>query len=92
MRINCSEQEFDAVKISATGIGAGMAVASWIKYLNQIRIERLLETLQKEETNLNEAMLTIRKTLEIISKDIVNNGKGGRRTIWNESNCCCSGD
>lgn len=56
--------------------GQEQAVASWINYLNQVRLDRLMETLQKEESNLNEAMSTISETLKTISRDIVNNGKG----------------
>lgn len=52
------------------------AVASWINYLNQVRLDQLMETLQKEESNLNQAMSTIGETLKIISRDIVNNGNG----------------
>ncbi len=56
--------------------GHEQAVASWINYLNQVRLDRLMEALQKEELNLNEAMSTISETLKTISRDIVNNGKG----------------
>lgn len=56
--------------------GQEQAVASWINYLNQVRLDRLMEELQKEELNLNEAMSTISETLKTISRDIVNNGKG----------------
>ncbi|WP_270246055.1 hypothetical protein [Coprococcus sp. AM11-30B] len=56
--------------------GQEQAVASWINYLNQVRLDRLMEVLQKEELNLNEAMSTIGETLKTISRDIVNNGKG----------------
>lgn len=56
--------------------GQEQAVASWINYLNQVRLDRLTEALQKEELNLNEAMSTISETLKTISRDIVNNGKG----------------
>ena len=52
------------------------AVASWINYLNQVRLERLMEALTKEQYNLENAMGTIKDTLETISKDIVNNGLG----------------
>lgn len=55
--------------------GQEQAVASWINYLNQVRLDRLMEALQKEELNLNEAMSTISETLKTISRDIVNNGK-----------------
>ncbi len=56
--------------------GQEQAAASWINYLNQVRLDRLMEALQKEELNLNEAMSTISETLKTISRDIVNNGKG----------------
>ena len=56
--------------------GQEQAVASWINYLNQVRLDRLMEALQKDELNLNEAMSTIGETLKTISRDIVNNGKG----------------
>jgi len=52
------------------------AVASWINYLNQVRLDRLMEALSKEQDNLENAMETIKDTLETISKDIVNNGMG----------------
>ena len=52
------------------------AVASWINYLNQIRINRLIESLSIENENWENATTTIKETLNIISKDIVNNGKG----------------
>lgn len=52
------------------------AVASWINYLNQIRINRLIESLSIENQNWENATTTIKETLNTISKDIVNNGKG----------------
>lgn len=48
------------------------AVASWINYLNQVR----QEVLSREQKNLENALGTIKETLETISKDIINNGKG----------------
>lgn len=52
------------------------AVASWINYLNQIRIERLQAALSIEQENLIAAMATVKETLTTISRDIVNNGSG----------------
>ena len=46
--------------------GQEQAVASWINYLNQVRLDRLMEALQKEELNLNEAMSTIGETLKTL--------------------------
>lgn len=52
------------------------AVASWINYLNQVRLDRLMEALRNEEKNLDNALSTVNETLRTISKDIVNNGQG----------------
>lgn len=56
--------------------GQEQAVASWINYLNQVRLNQMNEVLKQEQSNLNEAMATINETLNKISVDIVNNGKG----------------
>lgn len=57
------------------------AVASWINYLNQIRLDRLMEVLSREQENLENALGTINETLTTIGRDIVNNGlgRGGER-------------
>ena len=57
------------------------AVASWINYLNQVRIDRLMEALAREQDNLETALNTINETLSTIGRDIVNNGlgRGGER-------------
>lgn len=52
------------------------AVASWMNYLNQVRLERLTSALSKEEINLQDALEIMKSALETIEKDIVNNGKG----------------
>ncbi len=52
------------------------AVASWVDYLNQIRIDRLISRLSAEQVNLQNAQKTIHDTLEIIDKEIVNKGMG----------------
>ena len=69
----------DAVK--AVKSTQEQAVASWINYLNQIRLDRLMETLSREQDNLENALETISETLSTIGKDIVNNGlgRGGER-------------
>lgn len=56
--------------------GQEQAVASWINYLNQERLDQLTKALNKEQLNLNEAMATINKTLKEIDIEIVHNGKG----------------
>ena len=57
------------------------AVASWINYLNQVRIDRLMEALAREQDNLETALNIINETLSTIGRDIVNNGlgRGGER-------------
>lgn len=52
------------------------AVASWVDYLNQVRIDRLISRLSAEQVNLQNAQKTIHDTLEIIDKEIVNKGLG----------------
>lgn len=52
------------------------AVASWINYLNQVRLERLMDVLTRENINLDNAMSTLNETLDIISREIVDNGLG----------------
>lgn len=56
--------------------GQEQAIASWINYLNQVRLDRLMEALHKEELNLDKAVTTIEETLEKIKRDIVENGQG----------------
>ena len=52
------------------------AVASWINYLNQIRIDRLLGALSQEEENLENAVNNIKETFHTIERNIVKNGLG----------------
>ena len=52
------------------------AVASWINYLNQVRLDELLKTLNEQDVNLDKALETLNKTLNTINKDIINNGQG----------------
>ena len=57
------------------------AVASWINYLNQVRLDNLTEMLKKEDLNLENAIKCIDDALQKIDKGIINNGKGlGGRT------------
>lgn len=52
------------------------AVASWINYLNQVRLDKLMCSLSEEKENLKQAMQTIKETLDTIDVSIVNNGAG----------------
>ena len=42
------------------------AVASWINYLNQIRLDRLMEALNQQDKNWSDAMITIEIALSKI--------------------------
>jgi len=68
----------EAEKIIKTG--QEQAVASWISYLNQIRVERLQEAinqiLETEGENLADAQASINEALKKITEDIVNKGQG----------------
>jgi len=56
--------------------GQEQAVASWVNYLNQVRLDRLSSALFNERNNLDNALNSIDDALETISSDIINNGKG----------------
>ena len=51
-------------------------MAAWIGYLNELRLNRILEGFQSEQVNLREAMGSIRWAVDTIRNDIVNNGAG----------------
>lgn len=52
------------------------AVASWINYLNQVRLDELSKALHNQDFNLETSMKIIDETLDRIKKDIINNGQG----------------
>lgn len=54
-------------------------LASWINYLNQVRINTLVNSLSKQEGNFRSAMDTMNKSLEIIKVDIVENNLGAQK-------------
>ncbi len=53
------------------------AVASWINYLNQVRLDRLFKALQAQNTNLNQALKTLKATLSTIREDVIIRNRGG---------------
>lgn len=53
------------------------AVASWVNYLNQVRLERLMEALQQQNQNWEQAVWTLNKTLSTINKEIIERNRGG---------------
>ena len=53
------------------------AVASWVNYLNQVRLDRLMDALNAQDVNLDKALGTINKTVDIIDKNIIERNRGG---------------
>ena len=53
------------------------AVASWINYLNQVRLNELVEALSKQVINFTEAIETIDDTFETIQRTIIERNRGG---------------
>ncbi len=53
------------------------AVASWVNYLNQIRLDRLMNALQTQDENWEQAVDTLKETLSTIDKEIIERNRGG---------------
>lgn len=53
------------------------AVAAWINYLNQVRLERLFKALQAQNINLDQALQTLKSTFSTIREDIIIRNRGG---------------
>lgn len=53
------------------------AVASWVNYLNQVRINQLMETLQRQDQNWEQAVNTLKDTLSKVNKEIIERNRGG---------------
>lgn len=56
------------------------AVASWINYLNDVRLNELMQSLNLQNENLDAAIETLKDSLDRINKEIIFNGagRGGR--------------
>ena len=55
------------------------AIASWVNYLNQVRLDRLMNALQQQDLNWEEAMTTLKHTLSTIDKEIIEKNLGNFR-------------
>ena len=53
------------------------AVASWANYLNQVRLIRLLEALQRQDQNWESAIETLNDSLTVIKSKIIERNRGG---------------
>lgn len=55
------------------------AVGAFITYLNQVRLDRLVETLSQQNSNLATAMDTMKTSFDTIKKDIILRNRGGEK-------------
>lgn len=55
------------------------AVGAWINYLNQVRLDRLVEALSKQDVNFSTAMETIETAFATIKEDIITRNRGGNK-------------
>lgn len=53
------------------------AIGAWVNYLNQIRLDRLVSFLNKQDINLEKATDTLAKAFSTIKEEIVNRNRGG---------------
>lgn len=56
------------------------AIASWIQYLNKIRFENFINSINQQDINLNEAIESLDNALEEINK-LINTNRGGKTGI-----------
>ncbi|PPB48379.1 hypothetical protein C4K88_11510 [Arthrobacter pityocampae] len=54
------------------------AVASWVNYLNQVRIDRLLSSLQQQDENLLTALGSVHEAIRKINLEVVTANRGGQ--------------
>lgn len=53
------------------------AIAAWVDYLNQIRLDNLIEALKKQDINLKNALEIINQAITTIHDDIIATNRGG---------------
>ena len=53
------------------------AVASWVNYLNQIRLDRFMEAIQRQNQNWDQAIDSLDDALSIINNEIIERNRGG---------------
>ena len=53
------------------------AVASWINYLNQVRLDRLMDALRQQDNNWEQAIDTLKETMATINGEIIERNRGG---------------
>lgn len=55
------------------------AVAAWIDYLNQVRFTDLIDALNRQDGNLQDALDSLRSTMDTIKDNVVDVGRGGQK-------------
>ncbi len=68
--------EGDAAKTAKSG--QEQAVAAWVSYLNQLRLDRLVAALRQQDVNLRDALDSIDDAIDEI-KRLVTSNRGGRK-------------
>lgn len=53
------------------------AVAAWVNYLNQLRLDNLLSTLDQQDTNLADALASVTAAVRKIDLEVVTTNRGG---------------
>ena len=55
------------------------AVAAWLNYLNQIRINQVVNSLQNQNEYLQDAVVELKDTMDTIFVDIIGKNRGGQK-------------
>lgn len=55
------------------------AVASWVDYLNQLRIDTLLSSFAKQDVNLRDAITSVDEAMRTIDLEIILTNRGGHK-------------
>lgn len=53
------------------------AVASWINYLNQVRLDRLVDAISRQDQNWEQVVKTLKESLSMINSEIIERNRGG---------------
>ncbi len=69
----------DAAKL--TNSNQEQAVAAWVNYLNQLRLDDLLSALRRQDVNLQDALSSIDEAITTIDLEVVATNRGGVKGI-----------
>jgi len=57
------------------------AVAAWVNYLNQVRLDNLLSALSQQEQNFHDALTSVHDALKTIDLEVIATNRGGAKGI-----------